>query len=271
MPPGCVPEVEGSRIAFAWVGACFRNGFYLGSGYGHSGEGMSGRNLSWLEPIASALFLTTGHWAIGCDSNLTPDELIATGWLSRVNGVLVAPGVPTCKDKVLVYFVVSKSLEPHVVGCVVLADSIVKTHHAVRLLLDPSCGRPRVKKMIKPPMVPADLLESYTPKPDPAFDEAVDMVSVDLDAGFALWDDLARDQLYQLAPPTKQIYSNEYEFAWEKCSTPGRSPTCGRSLVAALCFRAHSRARLAYTLAKRARNTDSQAHTWTWQISSGTM
>lgn len=60
--------------------------------------------------MAVVLNSLKGPWAIGGDSNCTPEELLQTGWLRLVKGVTVAPKVDTCNQRVIDFFVVSDGL-----------------------------------------------------------------------------------------------------------------------------------------------------------------
>ena len=86
------------------VGALGRGGCHFGSVYFTSMVGQGGITAKWnldlLETIALTLFVLKGAWIIGGDWNSTPAELIATGWVKKVGGVVHTPSSETCNGKV---------------------------------------------------------------------------------------------------------------------------------------------------------------------------
>ena len=52
-----------------------------------------------------------------------------------VKGKIVAPHHPTCKSRVIVFFVVSNSMSEMVVGAVAVGDALCKPHKPARLYL----------------------------------------------------------------------------------------------------------------------------------------
>ena len=67
-------------------------------------------NLNILQPKAGVLRVMVGPWAIGGDSNCTPEDLAPTGWLKLVGGAIVAPKHPSCGDSIIDFFVVKCTL-----------------------------------------------------------------------------------------------------------------------------------------------------------------
>ena len=64
-----------------------------------------------------------------------PEALVASGFLARVGGEVVAPSAPTCGKRTLDYFLVSAKLSHIVVGTQIVEESGTKPHSAVRLVI----------------------------------------------------------------------------------------------------------------------------------------
>ena len=79
-----------------------------------------------------------GPWVLAADFNCTPQQLEDTGWLKLVNGRIVAPGLPTCKNRTIDSFVVSNNLAGMVVGAVTVSGALCKPHSPARLYLKAS-------------------------------------------------------------------------------------------------------------------------------------
>ena len=71
-------------------------------------------NLDLLQSMAVTLNSLQGSWILGGDWNGTPDELKATGWLTKVGGIIFAPSAPTCNVRVLDVFVVLLTVDVEV-------------------------------------------------------------------------------------------------------------------------------------------------------------
>ncbi len=121
-PPYRVMESGRTRVKLAWVGGVCRGGLHLISAYLWPAEGMTERNLGVLHSIAAVVHALRGPWVLAWDANMDPKEIMATGWLAVVRGVVVAPQQPTCNDSINDYFVVSEMLHPAVRGISVLLD-----------------------------------------------------------------------------------------------------------------------------------------------------
>ena len=148
-PPG--------RFMIRTVSAVRRGGFHLGTVYLNSSQGLSKANLDILQAMALTLNLLSGPWVIGGDWNVTPIQLLHSGWLSLVKGVVIAPAVPTCNDSVYDFFVVSESMLYAVHSVAVVGDAGLEPHSPVRLFLR---DRPRLqlmRQLVKPCSLPAKL------------------------------------------------------------------------------------------------------------------
>ena len=67
-------------------------GAHLGSIYLASQVGVTARcNLDLLETVAFTVNALIGECIIGGDWKCTPEDLLATGWLKKVGGVICAP------------------------------------------------------------------------------------------------------------------------------------------------------------------------------------
>ena len=87
------------RFSCKKANAILKGGYHLGCIYQTDTVGALAKcNLDQLESVAYTLDGLKGPFVIGGDWNCTPAELKATGWLKRVNGVIVAPSAPTCND-----------------------------------------------------------------------------------------------------------------------------------------------------------------------------
>ena len=76
-----------------------------------------------------------GPWVLAADFNCTSQQLEETGWLRLVNGRIIAPHHPTCKKRVIDFFVVSNNMSEMVVRAVAVGDALCKPHKPARLYL----------------------------------------------------------------------------------------------------------------------------------------
>ncbi len=141
------------RYMRRWCGAVCRGGIHVGPVYLRSAEGPSQENLDILEEIAADLAQVRGPWVLAGDFNLTPAQLVATGWLELVRGVLIAPKRNTCNDKTLDYFIVSEALAPAVVGASLIRDAYCGPHYGVRLFLNGAPRAMKVRRLRKPTLI----------------------------------------------------------------------------------------------------------------------
>jgi hypothetical protein len=105
-----VPDDFAHRLHFAWIGAVIPGGVHLGSIWLKDGQGISPLNLSILEQATIAIGRLRGPWILGGDWNIEPSELLATGWLKTVGGLIVASAAPTCHIRKYDFFVVSSAI-----------------------------------------------------------------------------------------------------------------------------------------------------------------
>ena len=116
------------------LGGLGRGGCHFGSVYCTSMVGQGGLtakcNLDLLETIGFTLSGLKGCWTIGGDWNCTPAELIATGWVKKVGGVVHAPSSETCNGKVYDFFVVCTDLSDFVLG-----DAGLNPHAPARIVI----------------------------------------------------------------------------------------------------------------------------------------
>ncbi len=95
-------------------GAAVKGGYHLGSLYLISRIGvMAEANQNILDEAAARISLIKGPWAIGGDFNCTPAELVKSGWLKMVGGVIFRPEGSTCnlgEKRTLDFFVVRPAL-----------------------------------------------------------------------------------------------------------------------------------------------------------------
>ena len=115
------------------VSAMGEGGVHIGSIYLVSQAGVTAKcNLDLLETVAftvNAVNALIGGWVIGGDWNCTPEDLLATGWLKKVGGVICAPRGPTCKCKVYDFFVVAAPIADAVHSVNKISDAgLTPTH-----------------------------------------------------------------------------------------------------------------------------------------------
>ena len=91
-----------------------------------------------------------GPWVIGGDWNCEPDDLIQTGWVKRVGGVVIAPANPTCNGSTYDFFVVSKSIAEDVKAVHLIGDAGLTPHHPARLILG-GVQKKTMARQLKPP------------------------------------------------------------------------------------------------------------------------
>ena len=85
---------------------------------------------------------------MAADFNCTPQQLEETGWLRLVQGKIVAPLLPTCKSRVIDFFVVSNNMSEMVVGAVAVGDALCKPHKPTHLYLR-ACARTMTVRSFK--------------------------------------------------------------------------------------------------------------------------
>jgi hypothetical protein len=139
------------RVAINHIGAVCKGGVHLGSCYLHSNLGvMAAKNQALLHMLAAVLATLQGPWLIGGDWNCTPDELLQTGWLRLVGGVICAPKAATCGDRVLDFFVVSEKIHHAVKMVCNVGDSLCSPHSPTRIMVDSSARVTMVRQLLVP-------------------------------------------------------------------------------------------------------------------------
>ena len=81
---------------------------------------------------------------------MTPQELLATGFPSRVKGVVFAPDAPTCNDQTYDFFVVSKDIADEVVSIHVVTDAGFNPHSPARLIFREVPRRTMIRHLKNP-------------------------------------------------------------------------------------------------------------------------
>ena len=120
------------RFAMKRAAAMGEGGVHLGSVYLVSQVGViAKRNLDLLESVAFALTSLAAGLTIGGDWNCMPEDLLATGWLTKVSGVICASRGSTCNGKVYDFFVVVAPI----------ADAVHSVHKISDAGLTPDCRR----------------------------------------------------------------------------------------------------------------------------------
>ena len=76
----------------------------------------------------------TAPWMVGGDWNCTPADLLATGWLKKVGGVIKAPIAATCFGKVYDFFVVAAPIADDVISVHRIGDAGLFPHSPPRLI-----------------------------------------------------------------------------------------------------------------------------------------
>ena len=94
---------------------------------------------------------------MAADFNSTPEQLESIGWLKMVGGKMISPNHPTCKNRVIDFFVVSNNLADMVVGAVTVGDALRKPHSPVRLYLKGDARTMAVRGLKKIGKLPAIL------------------------------------------------------------------------------------------------------------------
>ena len=127
--------------------------------------------------MAAAIRRWGKQWVIGGDFNCTPEELKAIGWFQLVGGVTVRPNSPTCNDRTIDFFVVSKEMAHVVVGAWFVGDAGPKPHSPVRLVIK---AKPNsvMMKTLKPPLAIGPDLPFG---PAPFYEEPVHMEASDFE------------------------------------------------------------------------------------------
>ena len=227
------------RFGMKHVGAVRKGGFHLGSLYLYDTIGPRAKaNLDLLETVAITLLGLKGPWCIGMDANITPDELIDTGWLKKVGGVIHYPSDATCNGKTYDLFVTSASMSPLVLTVQVIGDYRCPPHHAVRMILHGSCRKVMVRKLKAPKQYPAVLPHGpLAPMTEEPFYKAVEDPEVGInELGVMMYSSLERE-LAAICGQDEKVATEHAgrgfgpRFVWkDMCGTPA-STRCRSSDV----------------------------------------
>ena len=134
-----------------------RGGIRFISLYLRHSEGMSESNREILEAAAAFLASVSGPWVVAADWNITPQVLEQSRWPELVGGKIHTPDGPTCAAKCYDYFVVEKGLSTAVAGVVRITDAGTYPHIPTRLLIRAADCRRKIRRLVKPPYIPARL------------------------------------------------------------------------------------------------------------------
>ncbi len=145
-----------ARVHVRWMGGVVRGGLHLLTAWPHHTEGATERNIDILDRLARAIDSVKGPWLVGADWNITPEALLATGWLDLVDGVVVAPMGATCNSSCIDYFVVSRSFVHAVQGVSLISNADFHPHKAVRIYLKADARALQVRRLKAPRAFPAN-------------------------------------------------------------------------------------------------------------------
>ena len=139
------------RFVINKVAAICKRGIHIGSLYLTDTVGPSSPdNLKLLDYVASVLMAIKGPWIIGGDFNCTPQQLIETGFVELVGGVVQAPRDSTCGLRTMDFFIVSRDIAPAVLAVHCVSDGLFQPHTPVRLLLRAAPRAARIRVLTAP-------------------------------------------------------------------------------------------------------------------------
>ena len=118
-----------------------------------------------LQTLAQVISRLRGPWLLAGDFNITPQELVASGWLQLVSEMFCAPQAPTCGKKMYDFFVTSSSLAGLIAGVSVVHNGRSHPHSPVRLWLMGKVRRKMVRQLVAPTKIPAVLPSSCAADP----------------------------------------------------------------------------------------------------------
>ena len=147
--------------------------------------------MSLLSNLVAYIGSLRGPWLLGGDWNMDPATLASSGWLALVEGVVVAPALPTCNGNTYDFFVVSRGLVPAIVGVQRIDDAGLLPHWPVRLVLRGDARRFAIRQLVRPKLVEPIL--PFGPLPEqicqlPVIGESVE----ELDRSAIAWHAAAR-------------------------------------------------------------------------------
>ena len=140
-------------------------------------------------------------------------------------GVIVAPNLPTCHDKVYDFFVVSKGLiqAEAIVGIQRIENAGTSPHWPSRLLVRGDARRKMVRKLVRSRKVPAVL--PFGPLPDqiPIFPDGIPDDEKAIDAAAITWHQAARKEWNSLGAEVSEF--KDPKFKWVNAVGPVAKPT----------------------------------------------
>ena len=147
------------RVAVSLWSGLLAHGVVVVSVYAHTGAEAQGLNADLLEGLARELNGLRLPFIAGGDWNMSPAALAATGFATRLKGIIVAPDATTYRsggaESTLDFFVVSECLRPSAQDMRVIENADVPKRFPVELVLS---GRPRAESVLtlaRPPPRPA--------------------------------------------------------------------------------------------------------------------
>ncbi len=153
--------------------------FFIASIYLHSGDGPGARNLAVLSDIGKAIREQGEDWQIifGGDLNMTPEDLLATGFDREVEASVVYP--PTCRGtfrtakvaSLIDFFIISDRLSAAIDEVRTVEATGVKGHTPIMLKFRPKVTSVKALHIRKPPAM--ELERVYGPiLPPPCWRQA---------------------------------------------------------------------------------------------------
>ena len=155
--PGVMRSGVTHRVAHAWIAAVCKGGVHVISVYLRHSEGLSQENITILDAVACFIDTLRGPWLITGDFNMEPDVLRSSGWTQVIGGQLHVAEQGTCNDRKYDYFVVDQALSPYVRSVRRLDYHACNPHFPVRLVLSGDARRMAVRKLVRPPHIPATI------------------------------------------------------------------------------------------------------------------
>ena len=215
-PHSVVKEDCQYRQGFVHINGCCPGGIHCGSVWMKDSQGLSDTNLQLLASLASSIGRLRGPWLLGGDWNMAPSTLQSSGWLSIVDGVVVATALPTCNSSVYDYFVVSRGLLPAVVGIQRIDDAGLCPHWPTRLLLRGDARRFSTRQLVRPEHVQPHLPVGPLPQQDAVPAEGIH-TQQQLDASALEWHSAARGEWASLTGNLDAFHTPRFRWV----SAPG--------------------------------------------------
>ena len=211
-----VPQALRHRITISLINAVIPGGIFVISVYLRDSEGLSAENLCILESLATMIGTLDAPYVISGDWNLPPDVMASSNWPKMVDGHIFATQVPTCNEMIYDFFIVSAAIAP-AVAAVQRIDSVgAAPHYPVRLLIRGDAHRLMVRRLVKPPRVPAVLPHgppSQTPEYGLLATPPPDASTEQIASNIHNWYNQARSEWNSLSGDTAQ-HKPAY-FRWE--------------------------------------------------------